>query len=148
MRGWIILAVIAGIILAVTLLAPRVGATGRHRPLPSAVCGQGEHVGNPHCATPTPTVNPCIQTFAAYDYPQLQVPCGTPSASPSATPEVTVIPSATPSVTITPESTDRPVEGKDPPEKSSPCYYIQTSDECKSKSEVFVGESKTFGPQK
>lgn len=72
-------------------------------PSPSPICGNGEHVGNPHCHTPTPhptatvsptpvpTINPC--DIWKYD---IEEPC--PTEEPSVTPTPTPIstPSATP----------------------------------------------------
>ena len=55
-------------------------------PIPSPICDNGEHVGNPHCITPTPTITECED-------------CVTPT--PTVVQEET--PTATPSATLTPE---------------------------------------------
>lgn len=54
-------------------------------PSPVAICDNGEHTGNPHCQSPTP------------------------SASPTATPEPTATPSAVPTL----EPTQAPYDGGD-----------------------------------
>lgn len=149
MRGWIILALIAVIVLVVTLLAPRVGATNNNQcnrnnpencPDPIEICENGQHTGNPHCLTPSPTAT------------SSPVPTEEPTPTPEATnkPSPTLVAIESPIVTSTPVATETPKqpEGKDPPEKSSPCYYMQTSDECKSKEEVFPGETEMSGPMK
>lgn len=75
-------------------------------------------------------------------------PTATPTASPTASPvptqEPTASPSATPFSTPIENETPRPVLGKDPPEKSDPCYYIQDKPECKTRQEVFPGEPSDF----
>jgi hypothetical protein len=61
-----------------------------HTPFPSAVCGKGLHIGNPHCSPhPSQTASPTA------------IPSGTPI--PSSTPEPSVEPSSTPKPTQTPE---------------------------------------------
>jgi len=90
-----------------------------HTPFPSAVCGQGLHIGNPHCsphpsatatasptpsASPSPTINPCDVEELEY-WNENPCPTGTPqpTATPSGTPEPTLEPSATPSATPAPQ---------------------------------------------
>lgn len=66
--------------------------------VPTPVCGEGEHVGNPHClpsvsptAVPTPTKKPCKPTVTVEPSVEVTV---SPTASPTA--EVTVEPTVQP----------------------------------------------------
>lgn len=112
------LAIILGLVGALTvgLLVAHAATADAHYHnwdnLPSAVCGEGEHVGNPHCSpsptasptssptatpsatpvdepsdTPTPTPTPCLVWEGEFE-----VPC--PSATPVEEPEVTPTPVA------------------------------------------------------
>lgn len=86
-------------------------------PIPSPICDNGEHVGNPHCVSPTPiqptitltpTSKPCNEDIdEEVPCPTITVvPTGTPTASPS--PELTPEATATPSPTTAPEVTNTP----------------------------------------
>jgi len=78
---------------------------------PSAVCDNGEHTGNPHCASPSPTVSPSptgsstpiasptATPIASPTATPIASPTATPIASPTATPIGSVAPSASPSPT-------------------------------------------------
>ena len=60
-------------------------------PSPTAVCGNGQVVGNPHCQTPTPTATATATPKAT----------GTATASPSPTATATYTPSPTATATAT-----------------------------------------------
>ncbi|SRR6266496_1903337 len=73
-------------------------------PIPTQICNNGEHTGNPHCQpsptstpevteTPIPTVNPCDELTEEV---APNAPCVTPTASPSATLTPTTTPTQTP----------------------------------------------------
>ena len=69
----------------------------------------------------------------------------------SPTPTVTIAPDPTPSATPSATPTEEPKRGTDPkgpPEWENPCFYLRDNPECKTKSEIFVGEDEFAGPQK
>lgn len=70
-------------------------------PSPTAVCDNGQVVGNPHCATPTPTATATATPKAT----------GTATASPSPTATATYTPRPTATVIATPTATSTPPGG-------------------------------------
>jgi hypothetical protein len=103
-----IIVTIIAFIVAVSLIPKKAGASQ----LPDQVCGNGEHVGNPHCITPTPiatpsatltptltptpTIDPCIAFEVAQYGDDQEVVCPTPTATPEATPSATPTPAVEP----------------------------------------------------
>jgi len=92
---WILLIVIIslGILVYWILTHPKSSDAWYH--VPDAVCGEGLHIGNPHCITPTPTqeVTPTVTPA-----PTIEQGCEEDcyEITPTPTPTIEVIPTATP----------------------------------------------------
>lgn len=115
---------LVGIIAAVWVIpTPSIQAKAiTYFPFPSAVCGQGVHIGNPHCSSspsptlspslspsPSPTIQPCVDidlVEAWKDEVEIVCSSSTPSATPTATPSAT--PSVVPTSTVTPSPSPTP----------------------------------------
>ena len=93
---------ILGVIALFMLMFPKSsGAWNNDHPVPSAVCGLGLHIGNPHCS-PSPSVSP---SPSPSEEP-------TPSTEPSSSPSVSPEPSREPKPSNTPNTGP---EGNVPP---------------------------------
>ncbi len=96
----IIMGLITGIVLLLVLAVVAHGSQGQcnannptNCPIPSPICDNGEHVGNPHCITPTPEVT---LTPTPTDTQKCGEDCITPEVTPTATPTAEVTPTNTP----------------------------------------------------
>ena len=88
--------------------------------VPDPVCGEGEHVGNPHCITTTPTPTQGVTPTVTPGITLTPTPTGNPGCDgdcEEVTPTLTPSPTAGVSATPTPEVTESSTTGDSHPDE-------------------------------